>query len=108
MDDLEKIRQEKMAKIQAEADSQKQQQERLHQAELQLESALRSMMTPEAKSRLTNIQLVNKDLYLKISQLLLQLAKSGQIQSKISDEELKLLLQKISSQNKKDFNIKRI
>ncbi len=43
----------------------------------------------------------------QVEMLLIQLARSGQIQGKISDAQFKALLAKISKP-KKDFNIRRV
>jgi programmed cell death protein 5 len=102
---LEEIKKKKMQEMQQEAGGQEAQQAEA-QMEAQLDSMLRSVLTPEAKARLSNIRLVNKELYLKVAQSLLYLAKSGQIQGKIDDAQLKALLEKARGQ-KREISIKR-
>lgn len=76
------------------------------QAEMELDSLLRNILAPEAKQRLSNIRLVNQELYLTVAKSLLYLAKSGRLQGKISDAQLKQLLTKLQGE-KKEIKIRR-
>ena len=93
MSSLEELREKKRQELQRQAEGQEKEEARAMEA--QLDSLLRSVLTPEAKSRLSNIKLVNKELYLKVAQSLLYLAKSGQLEGKIDDAQLKTLLEKV-------------
>ncbi|AJF60626.1 MAG: hypothetical protein J4224_03790 [Candidatus Diapherotrites archaeon] len=83
---------------------QKEEQKRL-QAEMQLNSMVKSVLTEEARERLNNVRLVNKELYLNAVQAILYHARSGNIEGKLSEEQLKQVLAQLGS--KKDFKIKR-
>ncbi|MDO8627840.1 MAG: DNA-binding protein, partial [Candidatus Diapherotrites archaeon] len=88
--------------------AQQQNQEQAHQdQELQIDAILRQVLSPEAKSRLSNIKLVNKELYAQVLQSILYIAKSGRLAEKISDQQLKTLLEKISGAGRKEITIKR-
>ena len=104
MSSLEELRERKRQELQRQAEGQENEEARAMEA--QLDSLLRSVLTPEAKSRLSNIKLVNKELYLKVAQSLLYLAKSGQLQGKIDDGQLKALLEKVKG-TKREISIKR-
>lgn len=71
----------------------------------QLEVILRQLMTPEAKSRLTNIKIVNTELYYKVAQMFVQMYESGKLNQRIDDEMLKDFLARI--QQKKEMRITR-
>ncbi len=75
-------------------------------AERQLDTLLTSLLTPEAKTRLANIRLVNQEKYLQVAQALLSLAKQGRIQGKITEDQVKQLLTQISTK-KRDITITR-
>lgn len=75
---------------------QQQAQQEADQAQGQLDNILRFLLEPSAKQRLGNVRISNKPLYLKAAQSLLMLYKAGQINGKVSDEELKKLLEKLS------------
>ena len=71
----------------------------------QLDLLMRQLLTDEAKTRVNNIKLVNKELYLTVAQSLLYLQKSGEINGKLGDFELKNLLERLSQ--KREIKIKR-
>lgn len=76
---------------------QQEQLKREQELEMQVEALSRMLLSPEAKARLANVKLVNKELHLKAIQALLYLKQSGSIDGKISEEELKTLLEKLSA-----------
>ena len=79
------------------------------QAELEtaqkIDSLLRQVLEPEAKQRLSNVRLVNPELYLKATQAILYLVQNNQFKSKISEQQLKQILEKLSQ--KRETTIKR-
>ncbi len=74
--------------------------------EEQKKAILRSILTPEAKQRLSNIKLARPMIGEQIENQLIMLAQSGRLQEKITDAQLRELLQKIMPK-KRDINIKR-
>lgn len=68
-----------------------------------IEVALRQILEPSAKERLSNIKIVNPEQYYKIAQLILQMYESGKINGRIDDETLKQVLYKV--QPRKEINI---
>lgn len=107
MDELEALRRKKMAELQARLQEEQAQKEQLVQAEAQIKAVLTQILTPEARARLTNIKMAKPDYATQVELLLIQLAQSGQIKGKITDEQLKALLAKITKP-KKEFKIKRV
>jgi programmed cell death protein 5 len=99
--DYEEAKRQKLEELQR---KQLEEQQRI-EAEEKIAVAVRSLLSEEAKSRLGNVALVNKGLYLKAAQVILFLQESGRLQGKISDEELKLVLERLSS--KREIKIKR-
>jgi programmed cell death protein 5 len=106
MESMEELKEKKKQALQQKLLEQQAQQQKEAQAEQELDGLLRSVLTPEAKTRLANIRLVNKRLYLSAAQSLLVLAKSGRLPGKITDEQLKALLSK-AMENKKEMQIRR-
>lgn len=76
------------------------------QREAMKDRMLRKAMTQEARERLGRIRAANEEKAKKVEMLALKLWKSGQIQGKIDDKQLKQLLKRLSSR-KEDYNIKR-
>ena len=97
----EEIRQKQMEEMQ------KRQLEEQKQVEMetQIASTIRSLLTEEARQRLNNVKIVNKELYFKTVQVILYLQKAGQLRGQIGEKELKLLLDKM--RNKREIKIKR-
>ncbi len=58
------------------------------------------ILTPEARSRLTNLKLAKPDLVNQIEIQLIQSAQSGSLRGKVTDEQLKVLLSQISGQKR--------
>jgi len=70
-------------------------------------AALRQIMTPEARERLTNIRMVNPQLAEQIEMQLISLAQNGRLGQRVTDEMLKKILQQFQSR-KRDVSIRRI
>jgi programmed cell death protein 5 len=80
-------------------------QQKAMQAEQQLDSVLKQLLEPEAKARLSRVRMVNAELHAKAVAALIQFAKMNGMQAKITDEQVKSLLEKLSE--KKEIKIKR-
>jgi len=75
------------------------------EAEAKISSMLRTLLDEKARTRLNNVKLVNKELYLKAVQAILYLQKAGQLQGKVGENEVKALLEKMNA--KREISIKR-
>jgi len=113
MDDeeLEEIRRRKMAQLQGQIGDAQRQQEAREEVESQKQAILRKILSPEARSRLTNIAMVRPDFAAQLEMQLIQLAQSGQLARlgplPLSDEHFKIILTRLSGK-KQDFKIKHI
>lgn len=101
----EEIKQKRINELREKYSQQAEEQQHRIELENQIDSALKLVLTEEARTRLYNVRLVNRELYLKTAQSLIYLFKAGQVQGKIGEEELKGLLEKLSA--KREINIKR-
>jgi len=81
-------------------------QQKRAQIEIQKQAALRVVLTPEARQRLTNIKLVKPDFAEQIELQLLQVAQTGKVQLPITDEQLKEILIKLQS-SRREMKIRR-
>lgn len=93
--ELEALRQKRMREIQQQQGNNAAQEEQARQFEMQKQSVLRQIMTPEARDRMANIKLANPDQANAVEMQLIQLAQSGRLQGVITDAMLKEILQKI-------------
>ncbi|RBQ22837.1 DNA-binding protein [Candidatus Methanobinarius endosymbioticus] len=112
MSDLDELRRKRMKELhqQAEANENQQTQQQMQQKQMQQEmeakkkQLIMQILTPEARSRLANLRLTKPEFVEQIELQLIQLAQSGRVQGKITDEQLKVLLKQLSGQ-KRDINI---
>lgn len=101
--ELEAIRRRKLLELQRRLAEE----ERARQAELAKQAVLRSILTPEARQRLTNIKLVRPDFAEQLELQLIQLAQAGRIQIPIGDDQLKSMLLELEKRRKR-IRIKRV
>lgn len=110
MSDLDELRRKRMEELQKQAvaseNQQIQQQQMQQEMEMQKKQIMMQILTPEARSRLANIRLTKPEFVDQIELQLIQLAQSGRIQNKLTDEQLKDLLKRLSGQ-KREINITR-
>ena len=94
-DELEAIRQRKLANLREQAVQEQAAEQQASEVQAQKEGILRQILTPEARSRLTNIKMVKPQVAEQIELQLIQLAGSGRLKDRVTDEQLKALLQQI-------------
>ena len=104
--ELAALRQKKMAELQQQAQQQAAQEEKAKQFEMQKQSVLRQILTPEARDRLANIKLANPQMAEGVEMQLIQLAQSGRLQGVIDDAMLRNILAQITTQ-KREITIQR-
>ncbi len=75
--------------------------------EMQIKALMQRLLEPAARERLANVRLVKPELAKQVEMLILQLYQSGRIRQPITEEQLKSLLNALSS-GKKEWNIKRL
>ena len=113
-EDLEKIRQKRLAEMQAQAAAQQQGNEesayaQRAQLEAQKQAIMAKILTSEARSRLANIRMARPEFAEQIEIQLIQLAQGGALRGKIpiSDELFKnILVQLQQSAPKREGKIK--
>src|SRR5512139_4024594 len=106
-DEIAELRRKRAAQMQQQAIDQQLMQEemdRQKQADAQIHAILMQILEPEARERLNTIKLTRPDFAKSVEQQLVMLAQSGRLKHKITDEQLKALLQQLQPA-KRDFNI---
>jgi programmed cell death protein 5 len=108
-EELEKLRQRRVAELQAQRAQQGQAAQAQAQAEAQKDAVMRKILTPEARARLQNVKLVRPDFAEQVEMQLMQVAQTGRVPLPITDDLLKRLLAELQSQQaKRDISIRRI
>jgi programmed cell death protein 5 len=108
-DEIAELRRKRAAQMQQQAVDQQMMQEemdRQKQADAQIHAVLLQILEPEARERLNTIKLTRPDFAKSVEQQLVILAQSGRLKHKITDEQLKALLQQLQPA-KREFTIRR-
>ena len=69
---------------------------RAMQIEQQKREVAKKYMVPEAYERLMNVRLSNQELYAQLINIVLSMVQSGRITSKLTDEQLKEILGRLT------------
>lgn len=107
-EELERLRQRRMAELQAQANQQQANEQFYEQQqtaayEAQKQAILQQILSSEARSRLTNLKMARPDFANSVEMQLIQLAQSGALRGKVplSDEIFKNLLMQLQERSKK-------
>lgn len=108
-EELEKLRKKRLNELQQQElfqESLEEQEEQKEEFEKQKKMILRSILTPSARERLGRIKIARPEIVESIENQLIMAAQSGQLKSKINDEQLRTLLSR-AIPKKRDYKIKR-
>lgn len=105
-EELEEIRRRRYSDYQRAAVEDQRQSESRRQFEAQKQAALKQILSPEARQRLTNIRMVKPEFAEQVELQLIQLAQSGRLKVPISDAQLKEALARLQS-SRKEIRIRR-
>jgi programmed cell death protein 5 len=106
---LEKLREEKLQELQEQAQGEQQQEAQKaaqERAEAQKDALLRQYLTDGARQRLNAVQMSKPQFAEQVEQQIVALAKSGRIQDRIDEEQMKSLLKELQPESK-SFDIRR-
>lgn len=106
-EELESLRKRRMLELQQRMAEEQKQVQAQQQLESQKQALLRRILTPEARSRLTNLNMVKPEFTEQLELQLIQLAQQGRINLPITDEQLKELLVRLQS-GRRDYKIRRV
>jgi programmed cell death protein 5 len=106
-EELDALRKRRMLELQQRMVEEQQQVHAQQQLESQKQALLRRILTPEARSRLTNLNMVKPEFTQQLELQLIQLAQQGRLSLPITDEQLKELLVRLQS-GRRDYKIRRV
>lgn len=101
MDEIEKIRENKLEELQAKQQEQLQLQQQIQQ----LEAMVKQFLTKEALQRYGNLKAAHQEKAIQLLVILSQLIQQQKIKGKVDDTQLKEILKQITPE-KKEFKIK--
>jgi len=106
-EELEQIRQRRLLRLQRNTTEEQRKIQAQQQMEQQMQALLRSILTPEARQRLTNLKMVKPDFTSQLELQLIQLAQQGRIPVPLSDKQLKQILVQMQPR-KREIKIRRV
>lgn len=106
-EELEALRKRRMLELQQRMVEEQKQSQAQQQLEGQKQALIRRILTPEARSRLTNLKMVKPEFTQQLELQLIQLAQQGRIAIPITDEQLKELLVRLQS-GRREYKIRRV
>lgn len=106
-EEIEEIRQRKLIALQRRLAEEQRKAQMKQQLEMQKQAILRTILTPEARQRLTNLKLVKSEFASQLELYLIQLAQQGKLPVPLTDEQLKKILIQLQSQ-KREIRIRRM
>jgi programmed cell death protein 5 len=106
-DELEELRRRKLLALQQKFSEEQRQAQMEQQLELQKQTLLRKILTPEARQRLANLKMVRPEFTEQLELQLIQLAQQGKLPIPLADEQLKQILIQLGSQ-KRETKIRRV
>ncbi len=108
-EELDALRRKRLAELQMQLESEQQNADikrRNAEAQAQMQTVLRTILTPEARERLAALRMARPELVADVEQQLFMLAQQGRINRKIDDNTLKDLLSRIIPK-KREITIER-
>ena len=104
-EELEAIKRRKMAEYQQLLEAVRREEER-RAYEARKQAILRSILTPEARQRLTNLRLVRPELVEQLEAQLIQLVSMGRVRAPIDDDTLKEILRTVMARSRREIRLR--
>ena len=105
-EELEELRKRKLSALQRQMADEQRNVQMDQQLEQQKQTLLRSILTPEARQRLTNLKMVKHEFTDQLELQLIQLAQQGKIPLPLTDGQLKKILIQLQAR-KRETTIRR-
>ncbi|HJX02682.1 MAG TPA: DNA-binding protein [Candidatus Bathyarchaeia archaeon] len=105
-EELEALRRKKLSALQRQASDEQREAQTQQQLETQKQALLRSILSPEARQRLTNLKMIKPEFTEQLELQLIQLAQQGKIPIPLADEQLRQILMQLQSR-KRETTIRR-
>jgi programmed cell death protein 5 len=106
-DELGELRRKRMSALQKQMTDEQRQVQAQQRLEAQKEDLLRSILSPEARQRLTNLKMIKLEFTEQLELQLIQLAQAGKLPIPLTDEQLKQVLVQLQGR-KREIKIRRI
>lgn len=106
-DELEELRRRKLSTLQRQVSEEQRQAQMQQELEGQKQALLRSILSPEARQRLTNLKMVKPEFAEQLELQLIQLAQQGKLPIPLADKQLKEILAQLQTR-RRETKIRRV
>jgi programmed cell death protein 5 len=106
-EELEELRRRKLSALQRQMSDEQKSMQADQQLEQQKQALLRSILSPEARQRLTNLKMIKPEFTAQLELQLIQLAQQGKLPTPLPDEQLKKILIQLQGR-RRDTKIRRV
>jgi programmed cell death protein 5 len=106
-EEMEQLRRRKLLELQRKIGDEQQRGQVQQEIEVQKQALLRRILTPDARSRLTNLKMVKPEFAQQLELQLIQLAQRGRVDIPVTDKQLKEILVRLQS-GRREFRIRRV
>lgn len=98
--ELEELRRRKLSALQRQMADEQRDVQTQQQMEMQKQALLRSILTPEARQRLTNLKMIKPEFTEQLELQIIQLAQQGKIHVPLADDQLRQILVQLQSRKR--------
>ena len=106
-EELEELRRRKLSALQRQVSEEQRQAQMQQELEGQKQALLRSILSPEARQRLTNLKMVKPEFTEQLELQLIQLAQQGKLPIPLADKQLKEILTQLQTR-RRETKIRRV
>jgi programmed cell death protein 5 len=99
-EELEELRKKRLSELHRQMAEEQRETRMQQQMEVQKENLLRTILSPEARQRLTNLKMVKPEFTEQLETQLIQLAQQGKIPVPLPDAQLKQILIQLQSRKR--------
>ena len=99
-EELEELRKKRLSELHRQMAEEQRETQMQRQVEAQKENVLRTILSPEARQRLTNLKMVKPEFTEQLEMQLIQLAQQGKIPVPLPDAQLRQILVQLQSRKR--------
>lgn len=99
-EELEELRKKRLSELHRQMSEEQREARMQQQMEAQKENLLRTILSPEARQRLTNLKMVKPEFTEQLEAQLIQLAQQGKIPVPLPDAQLRQILIQLQSRKR--------
>jgi programmed cell death protein 5 len=99
-EELEELRKKRLSELHRQMAEEQREVQMQRQMEAKKENLLRTILSPEARQRLTNLKMVKPEFTEQLEMQLIQLAQQGKISTPLPDAQLRQILVQLQSRKR--------